>query len=215
MTTKPGRREQQRQQTRAALQAAADRLFAERGYAHTTVRDIADAAGVTERTFFRYFSAKEELAVDAAVSWIEPMLAALRARPREEDVLTAVRHSVVQLEAAMRRSGGPTLLSLYADRVPAQLLRSIVGRRAQLRIVAIEAALAPAVRERLVLDRFADDDLLEFRSQTLSRTIVAVVRSALLHDFALRTRDEGVRRSLSELLEIAFDDLKRAWRPPR
>src|SRR5690242_16988013 len=50
-----GRREAGKQARRAALTAAAHRLFAEHGYEATTVRDIAAAAGLTERTFYRYF----------------------------------------------------------------------------------------------------------------------------------------------------------------
>ena len=61
-----GRREAHKQATRQALQQAADRLFAEHGYGATTVRDIAEAAGVTERTFFRYFTGKEELIIEDA-----------------------------------------------------------------------------------------------------------------------------------------------------
>ena len=45
----------------AAIQAAAERLFAERGYAATRTADIAQAAGVTERTLFRYFPDKDAL----------------------------------------------------------------------------------------------------------------------------------------------------------
>jgi len=44
MTRMPGRREARKLGTRQALQDAASRLFAERGYAETTVRDIAGAA---------------------------------------------------------------------------------------------------------------------------------------------------------------------------
>jgi AraC-like DNA-binding protein len=43
------------------LQQAAMELFAERGYARTTVEDIAARAGLTERTFFRYFADKREV----------------------------------------------------------------------------------------------------------------------------------------------------------
>ena len=43
------------------LQHAALELFASRGFDHTTVSDIAEAAGLTERTFFRYFSDKREV----------------------------------------------------------------------------------------------------------------------------------------------------------
>ena len=46
---------------RAALE-----LYAERGYEQTTVQDIAERAGVTERTYFRYFADKREVLFDGA-----------------------------------------------------------------------------------------------------------------------------------------------------
>jgi AcrR family transcriptional regulator len=47
--------------TKAALLRAAQELFTERGYERTTVRDIADRAGVNQALLFRYFGNKEEL----------------------------------------------------------------------------------------------------------------------------------------------------------
>src|SRR3954471_23364125 len=51
----------QARMTRAAME-----LFDERGFAQTTVADIAERAGVTERTFFRYFADKREVLFDGA-----------------------------------------------------------------------------------------------------------------------------------------------------
>ena len=50
--------------TRAALMAAAFELFARQGYEQTTVAQIAEAAGVTEMTFYRHFGSKDQLLVD-------------------------------------------------------------------------------------------------------------------------------------------------------
>ncbi len=46
---------------RGRLEKAAMELFQSRGYLRTTVEDIAARAGLTERTFFRYFADKREV----------------------------------------------------------------------------------------------------------------------------------------------------------
>lgn len=56
-----GRRDRNRAETRTNLADAAVRLFSERGYEATSVDDIADAAGVSLRTFFRYFGSKDDV----------------------------------------------------------------------------------------------------------------------------------------------------------
>ena len=55
-----GRSTEGRAEVRRDLVAAAVRLFTERGYDETTIDDIAVAAGVGRRTFFRYFPSKED-----------------------------------------------------------------------------------------------------------------------------------------------------------
>ena len=73
---------------------AANRLFAEGGVAQTTVRDIAEAAGVTERTLFRYFSSKEELLLEQAFAWVPAFQQLILARPPEEPPLVAVQQAL-------------------------------------------------------------------------------------------------------------------------
>jgi AcrR family transcriptional regulator len=57
----PGLRVRNREQRRVALVEAAYALFAERGYAATTMDEISSRAGLSRRTAFRYFTSKEEL----------------------------------------------------------------------------------------------------------------------------------------------------------
>jgi AcrR family transcriptional regulator len=56
-----GLRARKKRLTREAIFAAADRLFAERGFENVTVAEIADAANVSVKTVFTYVNAKEEL----------------------------------------------------------------------------------------------------------------------------------------------------------
>ena len=87
------RRERKKQQTRDALIHAAMELFEAKGYEHTVVREITDAVDVSERTFFRYFASKEDLALSFVRDGIDALLRALAARPPGEDPLTALRQA--------------------------------------------------------------------------------------------------------------------------
>lgn len=95
----PSRRERKKQETRAALEQAALRLFAEKGYEQTTVEEIAEAADVAVRTFFRYFSSKQHVLFgDTVVGLLRRMRAELYARPRQEPPLQSVRSVMVLLD---------------------------------------------------------------------------------------------------------------------
>jgi AcrR family transcriptional regulator len=72
------------------LQHAAMELIAERGYDRVTVAEIAERAGLTERTFFRHFTDKREVLFAGQEQFHAVILEALAATPVEMDALAAV-----------------------------------------------------------------------------------------------------------------------------
>ncbi|MET9722456.1 TetR/AcrR family transcriptional regulator [Streptomyces zaomyceticus] len=93
--TLPGLRERKKQRTRDTLTRVALELFTTQGYERTTVDEIVDAVEVSQRTFFRYFSSKEEVAFAVQQMVEERFLEALRQRPPGEGPFDAMRNAVL------------------------------------------------------------------------------------------------------------------------
>ena len=112
-------RERRRYRTRRAIQAQALRLFAAKGFQATTIEEIAAAAEMAPRTFFRYFPTKEEV-----VFWSEyqPTLAGfVAARPDDEPALEALHHGIVDALTAIWDQDGERMMERLrlAFRTPA------------------------------------------------------------------------------------------------
>lgn len=92
-----GLRERKKARTREAIIDAALDLFARKGFEDTTIDDIAAAADVSPRTFFRYFESKVDLVMarnEAHGDKIGPLIAA---RPASEGPLEALRQVMQQM----------------------------------------------------------------------------------------------------------------------
>jgi mycofactocin system transcriptional regulator len=82
--------------SRAQLEEVAFRLFAAKGFDETSIEDIASAAGIGRRTFFRYYSSKTDLVWGDFESELRRMAADLAAVPAAIPMMEGVRRSVVE-----------------------------------------------------------------------------------------------------------------------
>ncbi|MFI6519363.1 TetR family transcriptional regulator [Spirillospora sp. NPDC050679] len=120
-------RERKKAATRAALGRAAMLLAVERGPDGVTVEAIADAAGVSPRTFHNYFPGKEEAIVACLTDGAESLIDGLRARPADEPIWESLRLAVRELllRPETREETG-ALLRLVRDR-PALFAQHLSG----------------------------------------------------------------------------------------
>ena len=79
MTRPTPARQEQRLQTRAKLVEAALRIFAERGYDHSTVEEISLAAGHSKGAYYFHFDSKEDIFLELLQTWIDDQTNRLRA----------------------------------------------------------------------------------------------------------------------------------------
>ncbi|MGF1426743.1 TetR/AcrR family transcriptional regulator [Kitasatospora sp. LaBMicrA B282] len=208
----PGRREENKRRTHDALVEAAARLFRERGYESTTVRDIAQEAGVGERTFFRYFPSKENLIMQQVREIIPPLAEELRARPVGEPPLTALCEAV--LEIAFRYDSPITILLVGPQpmspdphtRGEKALLFDLESMVAGVFLERFAAAGAVGGEPAVVATGVPRDEQLVLRADVLARSGIAVLRAVRLtyHQLSERRRGEidmvdFVRRAFAEL----------------
>ena len=153
------------ERTRDQLLAAALELFASQGYHETTVAQIAARAGVSEMTFFRHFSSKEEsLLADP----YDPLIAAAVAQqPREWDVL---RRVVQGVRTAWHAVPEPAIAQVRLRvRIAAETpsLRAAIWRNTEATEQVIVAALQEDGTDRLA-------------ARAASAAVLAAITAALL-----------------------------------
>jgi len=186
----PDWRQRKKTATRDRIRTSALRLFREQGYDATTVEQIAAAAGVSHMTFFRYFPAKEDVALSDSY---DPLIAALIAQtpatwPLTERIRTALVHGLRQVYDAAR----DTLL-------------------AQNKLI----VSTPALRERLWANQMATQQLIlqalgagqrDPRPSFQARVTVAACLAAASTAVLSWVENDGTPE-LPDLIEQAFDTL--------
>jgi AcrR family transcriptional regulator len=182
-------RDRRRTKTRLAIQTEALRLFAEKGYAETTVDEIADAAAISARTFFRYFPTKEDVVMWDEYDPIAPDL--LDSRPAGEPIAQTLRAVISEALGGLYRRDRALLLTRVRLMATVPELRARF-MEAQTEGIALFASLLAGRRENV-------DDL---QVRVVGLALVGAVTAALE---AWRA-DEG-RSDLMELVDRAFDAL--------
>ena len=87
--------ERRRRLLRDEIRQVAVILFADKGFDSVTVGEIAAAAGLSVRTFFRYFATKDEVLLEYEHHLWHRLSEALSARPRHEGPVTALREALI------------------------------------------------------------------------------------------------------------------------
>src|ERR1035438_5024958 len=97
-----GLRELKKARTRRLIADTAARLFAERGYEHVAVSDVAREAEVAEQTVYNYFRTKEQLVTDRDQEIQDRLCDLIRSRPPTITPAAAIRDFVLESVAGIR-----------------------------------------------------------------------------------------------------------------
>ena len=172
---------------RSAIWDAAIGLFAERGFDETTIDEIARAAGVSTRTFFRYFASKADLMGQGMITYRTVLGDAVRQAPAALTPMQVLRHTVHKVAADAAAQPRTRQIVDIASASPA-------AREAQLaRRAEVENALADsfAIRTRTG----ADDDV-------SGRLLAALTLAAVDVTFRVWSKTDG-----ADIVAIADDVL--------
>jgi len=136
----PGRR---RVTSQAELEHVAFELFAANGFEQTTVEDIATAAGIGRRTFFRYFPSKNDVPWGTFELELERMRARLRACPCDVQLMDAIRGALIDFNKVE-----PGQIPRHRRRMELILRVPVLLAHSTLRFAAWRDVIAEFVAER-------------------------------------------------------------------
>ncbi len=132
---------------RGRLMQAAFSLYSERGFEQTTVAEIAERAGLTERTFFRYFADKREVLFAGAPALQEALVSAVATAPGSLSPIDAAAAGLEAAGAFIQEGGG-----LARERQAIISSSTELQERELIKLASLADALAEALRRRGVQD---------------------------------------------------------------
>lgn len=197
----PGLREQKKAETRAALRAAALRLFQERDPSDVTVNDICAAARVSKRTFFNYFDTKEE----ALFAWdrhlTERLVTSLAGRPPQEAPLTALRRAFEATLPSMELESDWAARNLVLRTHPELRVKAASGTYRNVTRIAEALAMRLEVRADALYP------------QLLAGAMASILRSAF-YSWSPETGMAGLHGLVGEAFELLAAGLPNPAGPP-
>jgi AcrR family transcriptional regulator len=195
----PGLRDAKRHIVKEALWHAALELFDAQGYNRTTVEEIAEKAGVSRRTFFRYFSSKDEIVVFATDAYGDLIVRAIRQCARQGPPIEIVRAAVMCVAEFVVAQPTARRSMQIAD-------EHLEVKAAQLsRLHQIESRIAAEFRRTLSL-----------RDPHHPRAMALAATTLMLVDVTLRTWYRDGAMPLERIIDALIDAVRLlgADRPP-
>lgn len=184
-------RDAKKRRTRNILRNAALDLFLEHGYDATTTEEVAERAGVSVRTFFRYFDTKDEVLFKGRTSWAEEVAATFLKQPLQMNDMEAMCAAFVTLATGLNRRAALR----YEEVIESSMLlrgRSLMVQKEN------AARLALAVAERRGLD--APDAGAE-----LFGVVSVLLYGQAVNDWRLGTRDLPLEELVIEKFQLLSD----------
>ena len=175
--------------SRGRLEQAALALYGERGFENTTVAEIAERAGLTERTFFRHFADKREVLFAGAGTLQDLLVSTLASTPDSAAPIDAVAAALEAAGALLQERRD------YARQRQAVIAANVdLQERELIKLASLASALAGTLRQRGVRDPAAS---------LAAEAGIAVFRIA----FELWV-SEASQADLPQLIRESFDELK-------
>ena len=190
-----GRRARKKEEIRQRIANAAKELFLQRGFAATTVEDIAAAADISQRSFFDYFPVKEDVVLAWHDEFQSAFIANLLNRPANETPIVAAREDLIETVGKYGLDDVRNHAILWQERA--------IKARDQLKYALLEGALTDALSQR------SKGKVDELRIRLVAMLVVGALRVTSEIDMARNeTRKPASRvRQITQILRNEINKL--------